>query len=167
MDEEEKEEKEITQEDKNEKEEKEEEEEEDQEEKKNLKLKIIFSKNELIKLAKKEIAFIRKKIKEKKKELRKAKTVYNRTKNYSKRTGKALNSLVDKYKNKTTKNIQIENYKFRINWIKNYLEKNIGKYFNYFRKECNRHEDAKTYASTIDEEIEFMMKSKKEKEEFK
>ena len=64
MDEEVKEEKEINQEDKKEKEEKEEEE---QEEKKNLKLKIIYSKNELIKIAKKEIAFIRKKITEKKK----------------------------------------------------------------------------------------------------
>ena len=46
---------------------KEEKEKDGQEEKKNLKLKIVFSKNELIKKAKKEIAFIRKKIKDKKK----------------------------------------------------------------------------------------------------
>ena len=45
--------------------------------------------------------------------------------------------------------------------------KNIDKYFSYFKKECKRQEDAKTYASTIDGKIEFKMKNKKEKEEFK
>ena len=154
-------EKEINQEEKDEKEE------DGQREKKNIKLKIVFSKKELIKKAKKEISFIRKKIKEKKKELRRAKKVYNRAKNYSKKSGKIFNSLVDKYKNKRAKNIQVENYKFRINWIKNYIEKNIDEYFNYFKKECKRQEDAKTYASTIDGEIEFKMKSQKEKDEFK
>ena len=114
---------------------KEEKEKDGQEEKKNLKLKIVFSKNELIKKAKKEIAFIRKKIKDKKKELRTAKKLYNKTKNYSKRAGKIFKSLIDKYKNKSSKNIQIENYKFRINWIKNYNAKNIDKYFSYFNKE--------------------------------
>ena len=42
-------------------------------EKKSLKLKMVFNKEELTKKARKEIAFIRKKIKAKKKELRKAK----------------------------------------------------------------------------------------------
>ena len=68
---------------------------------------------------------------------------------------------------KTFKNIELENYKFRINWIKNYMKKNIGEYFNYFKKQCDKQEEARTYASTTDGEIEYLMKNKKEKEEFK
>ena len=68
---------------------------------------------------------------------------------------------------KRLKNIELENYKFRINWIKNYMKKNIGKYFNYFKRKCDEQDEARTYASTTDGEIEYLMKNKKEKEEFK
>ena len=44
---------------------------------------------------------------------------------------------------------------------------NIYNYFNYFKKECKRQEDAKIYASIIDGEIELKMKTQKEKDEFK
>ena len=65
------------------------------------------------------------------------------------------------------KNIELENYKFRVRWIKNYISKNIGEYFNYFKKECERQEIAKTKVSTLDGEIEFRLKSKKEQKEIK
>ena len=61
----------------------------------------------------------------------------------------------------------MENYKFKVNWIKNYISKNIGEYFNYFKKEWDRQEIAKTKASTLDGEIEYRLKSKKEKLEIK
>ena len=57
----------------------------------NLKLKLIYSKKELIKKAKKEIALIRKKIKSKKKELRKTKKAYSNAKNNQKEKEKYLN----------------------------------------------------------------------------
>ena len=136
-------------------------------EKKSLKLKMVFNKEELTKKARKEIAFIRKKIKAKKKELRKAKKEYNKVKNYCKKKGKVCESLNSKKNFKRLKNIELENYKFRINWIKNYMKKNIGKYFNYFKRKCDEQEEARTYASTTDGEIEYLMKNKKEKEEFK
>ena len=81
--------------------------------------------------------------------------------------GKTYESFDTKFKIKTKKNIEIENYKFRINWIKNYIKKDIAEYFNYFKKECDRQEEAKTYASTEDGEIEYLIKTKKEKEEIK
>ena len=141
--------------------------EEKNEENKTLKLKIVFHEEELIRKAKKEIAFIRKKIKAKRKELRKAKKEYNKAKKYCKKKGKTYGSFVTKNNIKTKKNIEIENYKFRINWIKNYIKKDIAEYFNYFKKECDRQEEAKTYASTEDGEIEYLIKTKKEKEEIK
>ena len=106
--------------------------EEKNEENKTLKLKIVFHEEELIRKAKKEIAFIRKKIKAKRKELGK--------KEY----------ISEKYRKKI---IEIENYKFRVNQIKNYIKKDIAEYFNYFKKECDRQEEAKTYATTEDGEI--------------
>ena len=133
----------------------------------NLKLKLIFSKNELIKKAKKEIAIIRKKIKAKKKELRKAKKAHNKAKKYSEKKGKIFESFKDTLKSKNERNIELENYKFKVNWIKNYISKNIDGYLSYFKKECDRQETAKTYASTIDGEIEYKLKSKKEKMEIK
>ena len=75
--------------------------------------------------------------------------------------------MKDTCKSKNIRNIELENYRFKVNWIKNYISKNIGDYFNYFKKECDRQESAKTYASTIDGEIEFRLKSKKEKLEIK
>ena len=65
------------------------------------------------------------------------------------------------------KNIELKNYKFRVGLIKNYISKNIGDYFYYFKKERERQEIAKTKASTLDGEIEFRLKSKKEQKEIK
>ena len=73
----------------------------------------------------------------------------------------------DSLKSKNIKNIELENYKFRVGWIKNNISKNIGEYFNYFKKECKRQESKKTRASTIDREIEYRLKSKEEKLEIK
>ena len=47
------------------------------------------------------------------------------------------------------------------------MKKNIGEYFNYFKRQCDKQEEAKIYASTVDGEIEYLMKNRKEKEEFK
>ena len=121
----------------------------------------------MIKKAKKEIALIRKKIKTKKKELRKTNKVYIKAKRYSKRKGKVIESLTISRKAKTKRNIELENYRFKVSWIKNYISKNIDDYFNYFKKECERQESAKTYASTMDGEIDFKLKSKAEKLEIK
>ena len=133
----------------------------------NLKLKLVYSQKELIKKAKKEIALIRKKIKAKKKELSKTNKVYIKAKRYSKRKGKVIESLTNSLKTKTMRNIELENYRFKVSWIKNYISKNIDDYFNYFKKECERQESAKTYASTMDGEIDFKLKSKAEKLEIK
>ena len=59
---------------------------------------MVYNKNDLIKKAKKEIAFIRKKIRDKKRELRKAKKEFNKANRYSKKTGKIFNSLTKKKK---------------------------------------------------------------------
>ena len=141
--------------------------EEKNEEEKTLKLKLVFHEKELIRKAKKEIAFIRKKIKAKRKELRRAKKEYNKVKKYCDKKGRTCESLGSKYNLKLKRNIEIENYKFRVNWIKNYIKKDICEYFNYFKKECDRQEEARTYASTEDGEIEYFLKTKKEKEEIK
>ena len=51
---------------------------------------------------------------------------------------------------------------------KNYIKKDLDAYFKYFKRQCDRQEEeTKTYASTVDGEIEYLMKTKKEKEEFK
>ena len=71
--------------------------------------------------------------------------------------------MKDTLKSKTKRNIELENYKFKVNWINNYISKNIEEYFHYFKKECERQEREKTIASTMDGEIEYALKSKKEK----
>ena len=135
---------------------------------KNLKLKIVYNKNELIQKAKKEIAFIRKKIKEKKRELRKAKKEYNKAKKYSMKIGREIEAVTDKESKKKIKNIELQNYIFRINWIKKYISENIDEYFKYFKNECDKIErEEETRASTIDGEIKYRLKTKKEKKEFK
>ena len=105
---------------------------------KNLKLKIVYNKNVLIQKAKKEIAFIRKKIKEKKRELRKAKKDYNKAKKYSMKIGREIEAVTDKESKKKIKNIELQNYIFRINWIKKYISENIDEYFKYFKNECDK-----------------------------
>ena len=73
--------------------------------------------------------------------------------------GKRYESFDTKYNIKNKKNIEIENYKFRINWIKNYIKKDIAEYFNNLKKEYCRQEEAKTCASTEDGEIEYLTHS--------
>ena len=75
--------------------------------------------------------------------------------------------MKDTEKSKTRKNIELENYRFKVSWIKNYISKNIDDYFNYFKKECERQESAKTYAPTMEGDIEFRLKNNKEKLENK
>ena len=43
----------------------------------------------------------------------------------------------------------------------------IDEYFNYFKNESDRQESAKTKASTLDGEIEYILKTKEEKLEIK
>ena len=64
---------------------------------------MVYNKNDLIQKAKKEIALIRKKIKNKKKELRKAKKEFNKANRYSKKTGKIFDSLTKKNEHKVKK----------------------------------------------------------------
>ena len=136
-------------------------------ESKKLKLKIVYNKNELIQKAKKEIALIRKKIKEKKRELRKSKREYNKAKKYSLKIGRNIEAVTDKESAKKIKNIELQNYNFRVNWIKKYISENIEDYFKYFKKECNRIDKEETLASTMDGEIKNILMTKKEKRELK
>ena len=103
-----------------------------------LKLKIIFNEEALKKNAKKEISFLRKKIKAEKKI--------------------------------KENNIEIQNYKFKIAWIKKLIKENknddndnegIKKYFEYFKDTCDL--KAQTRASTVDEKINEILKIKKSK----
>ena len=71
------------------------------------------------------------------------------------------------FKVKNIKNIEFENYKFRVGWIKNYISKNISELFKYFKKECEKQETEKTRTSTIDREIVYRLKIKEEKLEIK
>ena len=57
---------------------------------------MIYNKNELLQKAKKEIALIRKKIKEKKREIRKAQKGYKKAKKYSMKIGKNIQAVTDK-----------------------------------------------------------------------
>ncbi len=127
---------------------------------------MIFNEEEL-KKSKKRNCFYKKKNKSKKKELKKVKKEYTKARKFSQKKGFETEKAKDTSKYKKTKNIELENYKFRVGWIKNYISKNICEYFNYFKKECDRQEIAKTKPSTLDGEIEFRLKSKKEQKEIK
>ena len=82
--------------------------------------------------------------------------------------GREIEAVTDKESKKKIKNIELQNYIFRINWIKKYISENIDEYFKYFKNECDKIErEEETRASTIDGEIKYMLKSKKEKKEFK
>ena len=95
------------------------------------------------------------------------KKAYNKAKRYSEKKGIKTEKAKDTSNAEKIRNIELENYKFKVNLIKNYISKNIGEYFNYFKKECDRQEITKTKASTLDGEIEYRLKSKKEKLEIK
>ena len=92
---------------------------------------------------------------------------YNKAKKFSEKKGIITEKMNDALKSKNIRNIELENYKFKVGWIKNYISKNISEYFNYFKKECDRQESAKTKASTLDGEIEYILKTKEEKLEIK
>ena len=68
-------------------------------------------------------------------------------------------------KSKNIKNIELENYKFRVGWIKNYASKNIGEYFKCFKKESERQK--KQELQLLTGKIEYKLKSKVEKLEIK
>ena len=82
--------------------------------------------------------------------------------------GREIEAVTDKESKKKIKNIELQNYIFRINWIKKYISENIDEYFKYFKNECDKIErEEETRASTIDGEIKYRLKTKKEKKEFK
>ena len=139
----------------------------DYDESKLLKLKLVYNKNDLLKKAKKEIALIRKKIKEKRREIRQTQKEYKKAKKYSQRRGRNIEAVTNKESKKRIKNIELQNYIFRINWIKRYINENIEEYFKYFKNECEKIEREETRASTLEGEIENLLKTKKEKKEFK
>ena len=87
--------------------------------------------------------------------MKKVKNEYIKARKFCLKKGFETEKEKDTSKYKETKNIELENYKFRVGWIKNYISKNIGEYFNYFKKECNRQEIEKAKASTLDGKIEF------------
>ena len=128
---------------------------------------MIYNKNELLQKAKKEIALIRKKIKEKKREIRKAQKGYKKAKKYSMKIGKNIQAVTDKESSKKIKNIQLQNYNFRIRWIKKCISENLEKYFKYFKKECDKMDKEETMASTVDGEIKKILMTEKEKKEYK
>ena len=94
--------------------------------------------------------------------MKKVKKEYIKVRKFSQKKGFETEKVKDTSKYKETKNIVLENYKFRVGLIKNYISKNIGEYFNYFKKECDRKEISKTKISALDGEIEFRLKSKRE-----
>ena len=63
----------------------------------------------------------------------------DKAKKYSEKKG-IIEKMNDILKSKNIKNIEIENYKFRLGSINNYISKNIGEYFKFFKKECERQE---------------------------
>jgi len=52
-----------------------------------------------------------------------------RKKKYCDKKGNKCESLDLKFKSKANKNIELENYKFLVGWIKNHIKKNVGAYF--------------------------------------
>ena len=78
--------------------------------------------------------------------------------------GRKIEALTDK---ESKKNIELQNYSFRVNWIKKYISENICEYFKYFKNECDKIEKEVTNASTIDGQIDYILKTEKEKKEFK
>ena len=84
------------------------------------------------------------------------------------RIGKNIETVTDKESSKKIKNIELQNYNFRIKWIKKCISENPVKYFKYFKNECKKMErEEETMASTVDGEIKYMLMTNKEKREFK
>ena len=54
---------------------------------------------------------------------------------------------------KKIKNLELQNYNFRIKWIKKCISENIENYFKYYKKECDNMEKEEALASTVDGEI--------------
>jgi len=106
---------------------------------KDLKLKIVFSEEELSKKLKKEISFLKQKIKIKKRENREMDKIYKELKILS----------TEERRNIRVKDIEIQNYKFRIKWLKK-KKNHLQKYFEYFKMECQNREKSKTKSSSSD-----------------
>ena len=68
---------------------------------------------------------------------------------------------------KKIKNLELQNYNFRIKWIKKCISENIENYFKYFKKECDNMEKEETMVSTVNEEIKKILMADKEKNEYK
>ena len=68
---------------------------------------------------------------------------------------------------KKIKNLELQNYNFRIKWIKKCISENIENYFKYFKKECDNMEKEETMVSTVNEEIKKILVTDKEKNEYK
>ena len=68
---------------------------------------------------------------------------------------------------KKIKNLELQNYNFRIKWIKKCISENIENYFKYFKKECDNMEKEETMVSTVNEEIKKILMTDKEKNEYK
>ena len=88
----------------------------------------------MLQKAKKEIALIRKKIKEKKREIRRTQKEYNKAKKYSAKIGKNIQAITDKESSKKIKDIQLQNYIFRIRWIKKCISEIWKDILNIFKK---------------------------------
>ena len=78
--------------------------------------------------------------------------------------GKKTEAVTDKESAKKIKNIELQNYDFRIRWIKKCTSENLEK---YFKKKCDEMEKEETMASTIDGEIKKILMTEKEKKEYK
>ena len=81
--------------------------------------------------------------------------------------GKKTEAVTDKESAKKIKNIELQNYDFRIRWIKKCTSENLEKYFKYFKKECDNMEKEETMASTIDGKIKKVLMTENEKNEYK
>ena len=81
--------------------------------------------------------------------------------------GKKTEAVTDKESSKKIKNIELQNYDFRIRWIKKCTSENLEKYFKYFKKVCDKMEKEETMASTVDGEIKKILMTEKEKKEYK
>ena len=68
---------------------------------------------------------------------------------------------------KKIKNIELQNYNFRVRWIKKCISENLEKYFKYFKKVCDNMEIEETNSSTVDGEIKKILMTEKEKNEYK
>ena len=61
--------------------------------------------------------------------MKKVKKEYTKARKFSQKKGFETEKAKDTSKYKETKNIELENYKFRVGWIKNYISKKYRRIF--------------------------------------